>query len=53
MHYGAATSANQGLADRITVILGRDGEWLLVYDPVNVVSGPSDTLEDCQALFGG
>jgi hypothetical protein len=35
------------------VVLGRDGEWLLVYDPVNVSSGPADTLADCEALFGG
>ena len=53
LQYGAAATASQSIADRITVVLGRDGEWLLVYDPVNVSTGPADTLADCEALFGG
>jgi peroxiredoxin len=51
--YGAAATETQSIAGRITVLLGEQGEWLLVYNPVNVISGPGDVLEDCQALFGG
>lgn len=54
LHYGAATSANQGFANRVTVLLAGDGTLLLEY-PVgaDVAVHPELVLEDCQALWGG
>jgi peroxiredoxin len=52
MHYGAASSASQSMADRITVLLDAEGVWRVEYAPASVVSNAADVLEDCEALFG-
>lgn len=54
LHYGAATSENQGFADRVTVLLAGDGTLLLEYSPgLDVATHPELVLEDCRALWGG
>ena len=52
LYYGAATSATQGWAARVTRILDAEGTLVLEYDTVNVATHPQQVLEDCQALFG-
>lgn len=51
--YGAADSASQAFADRVTVILDERGALVLVYESVGVGIHPRYVLEDCQILFGG
>lgn len=53
LHYGAASSANQGFADRVTVLLAGDGTLLLEYSPgLDVATHPQLVLDDCIALWG-
>lgn len=50
--YGAATSANQAYANRITVLLDADGDVQLEYlDHISVGTHPGRVLEDCQQLY--
>jgi peroxiredoxin Q/BCP len=53
LYYGAASSAGQAFASRITVLLDEDGNLLLEYPFVSVGTHPQEVLEDCQLLFGG
>ena len=50
--YGAASSASQSAASRVTVVLDADGELLLTYD-VGFEFGahPGLVLDDCRQLF--
>jgi peroxiredoxin len=53
LHYGAAASASQGYASRVTVLLDDNGDLLLTYNPGGDLSThPIDVLDDCQILFG-
>ena len=53
LHYGAASSPNAWVADRISVLLDRNGEVLLTYmDNVSVGAHPKEVLDDCRILFG-
>ncbi len=51
LYYGAASSASQSYADRITVVLGHDGNLLLDYRSVSVSAHPGQVLSDCRQLF--
>jgi len=51
LYYGAATSADQSAASRVTKILDSDGKLVLEYNSANFMSNPQDVLEDCQILF--
>lgn len=52
LHYGAATSATQGAAARVTKVLDADGNVVLEYSGISVATHPTDVLHDCQLLFG-
>ena len=52
LYYGAATSATQGSASRLTKILDANGFLILEYKVSSVGTHPEQVLEDCQALFG-
>lgn len=49
--YGAASSANQRTADRVSVLLDGDGTLLLEYLDVAVSNHPAEVLADCRILF--
>lgn len=52
--WGAADSASQLFADRVTVVLDPAGTRILHYNVVfNITSHPQDVLDDCKALVGG
>ena len=52
-HYGAATSASTVYLNRITMLIGEDGELLLEYtQDINFGTHPIEVLEDCEILFG-
>lgn len=51
--YGAATSASQSYANRITVLLDASGDVQLQYlDHISVGTHPQRVYEDCQQLYG-
>lgn len=51
--YGAADSASDSLAGRVTVILDEDCNLVLEYlDGVNVSTHPAQVLDDVGILFG-
>lgn len=51
--YGAADSATQSAASRITVLLDPLGDLALEYTSgISVGTHPSDVLADCQVLWG-
>lgn len=50
--YGAATSAGQGSARRITVLLDEEGDLWLEYPSVSTGTHPGEVLEDVQQLLG-
>ena len=52
LHYGAATSASQSMASRISVLLDTEGVWRVEYNPANALTNAADVLEDCELLFG-
>ncbi len=52
LYYGAATSATQGSASRVTKLLDANGALILEYRVSSLGTHPSDVLADCQALFG-
>ncbi|MFT5430002.1 MAG: peroxiredoxin Q/BCP [Myxococcota bacterium] len=53
LHFGAASSANQFWADRITVVLDPDGRWILRYEDVfNTKEHPNEVLADMQKILG-
>ncbi len=52
LHYGAASSASQSMASRVTRILDEEGTLVLEYTVLNVSAHPQQVLEDCQQLFG-
>ena len=53
LHYGAVDSAGAIFANRVSVLLGADGLWLLYYDPISDAGAhPAEVLEDCQEIFG-
>lgn len=56
LYYGAASSASQGAANRVTVVLNDHGEQVLYYSSFVTNSGlthhPNDVLADCKALLG-
>lgn len=52
-HYGAAKSVSTEYLNRITMLIGADGELLLEYtEDINLGTHPSEVLEDCEILFG-
>ena len=53
LYYGAATSASQGSASRVTRILDANGDVVLEYKVSSVGTHPSEVLADCELLFGG
>lgn len=52
LHYGAATSATQSAASRVTKVLDADGVLVLEYTGVVVGTHPAQVLHDCENLFG-
>ena len=50
--YGAAANTDATAPLRRTVLLDKDGNLLLVYDPANVVTNASTVYDDCKLLFG-
>lgn len=50
--YGAASSASQPFADRVTKVLDDQGNLILEYPKVSVGVHPGQVLSDCQVLFG-
>ncbi len=50
--YGAAATASQPFAGRVTVLLDENGELLLEYPVVSVGTHPQEVLDDCELLFG-
>jgi peroxiredoxin len=52
LHYGAASSASQAWADRVTVLLHTDGSVMLTYPSVNVGIHPGQVLADATAIYG-
>lgn len=51
--YGAASSAGQTFADRVTVVIGPSGKWLLNYPQVdNVGTHSQDIAKDLRTIFG-
>lgn len=52
LHYGAASSVTQASANRVSFLIGADGNVLLEYPTVFTGTHPQDVLEDCEALFG-
>lgn len=50
--YGAASSDSAPYAQRVTVVLGPDGEHLLEYAVSDFGTHPAQVLDDCTALFG-
>ena len=51
--YGAATTASQSHADRVTVVLSPTGEWILKYADVgNTIQHPRDVLADLTKILG-
>ncbi|MFT4977321.1 MAG: peroxiredoxin [Myxococcota bacterium] len=54
VHYGAARNASAAFADRVTMLLGSDGQLLLEYTSnIDFGTHPIEVLEDCEILFGG
>ena len=54
VYYGAASSADQGAASRITVLLDPRGSVALEYlNDISVGTHPKEVLDDCRALYGG
>lgn len=52
--WGAAKSANQLFADRVTVLLDPQGTRILHYNVgFNIAAHPQQVLDDCKALLGG
>ncbi|MCB9681890.1 MAG: peroxiredoxin [Alphaproteobacteria bacterium] len=52
LYYGAARTATQGTASRVTRVLAPDGRVLLTYDSVRVGVHPQQVLDDVTAIFG-
>ncbi len=53
VHYGAADSTSAFWADRVSVLLDKNGEVLLEYkDNLSTGSHPQQVLDDCTILFG-
>lgn len=50
--YGAAESADQPFALRVTKVLDANGVLVLEYPKVSVGTHPQKVLDDCVALFG-
>ena len=51
--YGAADNASAFSPDRVTMLLGAEGNLRLEYrDNIQVGTHPAQVLEDCQAIFG-
>ncbi len=55
-YYGAASSAKQPYADRMTVILDPTGQWVLEYPPAavnfNLLNHVDHVLSDLHLLIG-
>lgn len=51
LYYGAATTATQGAASRVTKLLDASGTLILEYAGVSVGAHPGEVLQDCQAIF--
>ncbi len=50
--WGAAETANQMFADRVTVLLDPGGTRILHYNVVfNIASHPQEVLDDCKAIL--
>ncbi len=49
--YGAASSAGQFFADRVSAVLTPAGRWLLKYPEVDVVTHPTDVIKDIEAVL--
>lgn len=52
LYYGAASSEEQAMAARITVVLDADGCLLARYDQVNALTHPDEVLADLPGLLG-
>jgi len=56
MHYGAAKTAKQLFADRVTVVLDENAQWILYYGPAatnwDPAGHPKAVLEDIKAIKG-
>ncbi|MBX2803776.1 MAG: redoxin domain-containing protein [Myxococcales bacterium] len=52
LYYGAATTPEQGAANRRSYLLDADGYVLLEYPVVSTGVHPAQVLADCEALFG-
>jgi peroxiredoxin len=52
LQYGAASSASQAMANRVTVLLDTEGIWRVEYNPANALTNAQVVLEDCELLFG-
>jgi len=52
LYYGAASSTSAFFADRITVVVAPDGEWVLTYPSVKPGQHPQDVLNDMTAIIG-
>lgn len=56
MHYGAAKSTKQLFADRITVVLDENAQWVLYYNQAATSfdpgGHPKQVLDDIKALKG-
>ena len=50
--YGAATTPDQAIALRKTVVLDADGNLCLRYDSVGPSTHPGEVLDDLTLLFG-
>ena len=53
LYYGAASSENAVVADRVSKLMEEDGTLILEYVDVSTGTHPDQVLADCQALFGG
>lgn len=55
LYYGAASSAKQAYANRVTVVLDPEGKWRLFYSSAAIGFGmynhPGIVLEDVKALI--
>ncbi len=50
--YGAASTAGQLFADRVSVVLTPAGRWLVRYPDVDVVAHPQQVVDDVRAILG-
>lgn len=50
--YGAAATADQAFASRVTKVLDDKGTLILEYPTVKVGTHPGQVLADCEKLFG-